>query len=134
MALTKTETDVISDTILKNQVSTRLLPVSEISIPQLISKINPKDENFFKYVTDDLLNQNQLDAKQRALNKEALKYGRETSELSQQRISTPDPSTILKDVIRNKVGAKEYGKKITVKLDIKNHLRKTSSGCIASIQ
>lgn len=33
-----------------------------------------------------------------------------SDELSQKRISTPDPSTILKDVIRNKVGAKEYGK------------------------
>lgn len=33
-----------------------------------------------------------------------------SDELTQQRISTPDPSTILKDVIRNKVGAKEYGK------------------------
>ena len=30
--------------------------------------------------------------------------------MTQKRISTPDPSTILKDVIRNKVGAKEYGK------------------------
>ena len=33
-----------------------------------------------------------------------------TDILHQKRISTPDPSTILKDVIRNKVGAKEYGK------------------------
>ncbi len=33
-----------------------------------------------------------------------------SDELSQQRISTPDPSTILKDVIHNKVGVKEYGK------------------------
>ena len=29
---------------------------------------------------------------------------------SQKRIETPDPSTILKDVIRNKIGAKQYGK------------------------
>ena len=33
-----------------------------------------------------------------------------SDELSQQRIETPDPSTLLKDVIRNKIGAKEYGK------------------------
>ena len=32
-----------------------------------------------------------------------------SDKLSQKRISTPDPSTLLKDVIRNKVGAKEYG-------------------------
>ncbi len=38
----KAETGVISDTMLGTQASTRLLPVSDISIPQLIQKINPK--------------------------------------------------------------------------------------------
>ena len=52
VALTKIETDVISDTILENQASTRLLPVSTISIPDLIQKINLRDESFFKYVSD----------------------------------------------------------------------------------
>ena len=76
VALTKIETGVMDDTIIENnQSSTRLLPVSKYSIPQLIKKINPKDENFFKYIPNRLLTDEQKIAKQRALNKEARKYG-----------------------------------------------------------
>ncbi|MBQ8321051.1 MAG: hypothetical protein IJX92_01635 [Clostridia bacterium] len=76
VALTKIETGVVDDTIIENnQSSTRLLPVSKYSIPQLIKKINPKDENFFKYIPNRLLTDEQKIAKQRALNKEAKKYG-----------------------------------------------------------
>ncbi len=42
----KGKTGVISDTMLGTQASTRLLPVSNIRVPQLIQKINPKDINF----------------------------------------------------------------------------------------
>ena len=37
-------------------------------------------------------------------------YHEDTQELSQNRIETPDPSTILKEVIHSKVGLKQYGK------------------------
>ncbi|MBO5355705.1 MAG: hypothetical protein J6B09_06535, partial [Clostridia bacterium] len=70
------EAGVMGDTILENQASTRLLPVSIISIPDLIQKINPKDENFFKYVPDVFLSKEQIEAKKRALAREAKKYGR----------------------------------------------------------
>ena len=55
VALTKIETSVMDDTALQEGERTRLLPVSDISIPQLIKKINPEDENFFKYIPDEFL-------------------------------------------------------------------------------
>ena len=73
VALTKIETGVVGDTMIdQTQSSTRLIPVSAISIPQLISKINPRDENFFKYIPDTLLNRAQLASKKRAAEREAL--------------------------------------------------------------
>ena len=81
VALTKIKkTGVIDDTILENQASTRLLPVSDISIARLIENINPADENFFKYIPSELLNGAQLGAKKRALEKEARKYGKDPEE------------------------------------------------------
>ena len=47
------ETGVISDTMLENQASTRLLPVSDISIPQLIQKINPKGKKIKVVLKED---------------------------------------------------------------------------------
>ena len=44
------EAGVMGDTALQKGERTRLLPASNISIPRLIQKINPKDENFFKYI------------------------------------------------------------------------------------
>ena len=49
-------------TLDKNQASTYLLPVSNISIADLFSKINIKDENFFKYIPDGFLNDEQTEA------------------------------------------------------------------------
>ena len=109
VALTKIETDVISDTILENQASTRLLPVSDISIPQLIAKINPKDENFFKYIPNDLLSAEQIEAKKRALSKEAAKYGRQSSEnLLQRRTELPTSSEILAEVFKSGKAYERY--------------------------
>ena len=53
-----------------NQTSTRLLPVSNISIAELMSKINPKDYRLFKYIPDQFLNRTQIKAKQRALSED----------------------------------------------------------------
>ena len=73
----------MDDTIFdKNRTSTRLLPVSNISIPQFIEKINPRDEKFFKYIPDEFLNSAQKEAKQRALAKDDVKYGRNSKKMS----------------------------------------------------
>ena len=78
VALTKIETGVVGNTTLdKNQASTYLLPVSSISIADLFSKINTKDENFFKYIPDGFLSADQIDAKKRALAKDEAKYGKQ---------------------------------------------------------
>ena len=79
VALTKIETGVVGNTTPdKNQASTYLLPVSSISIADLFSKINIKDENFFKYIPDGFLSADQIDAKKRALAKDEAKYGKKS--------------------------------------------------------
>lgn len=56
----KTETGVVDNAYLdKNQESTSLLPVSEISISDLFKKINHADKNFLKYVPNQFLNNKQ---------------------------------------------------------------------------
>ena len=69
----KTETSVMGNSILdKNQVSTNLLPVSNVSIADLFAKINPLDMNFLKYIPDQFLNAKQIEAKNVALEKEKI--------------------------------------------------------------
>lgn len=80
VALTKREEDVISDTALHNEERTRLLSSSIYSIPDFIEKINPKDENFFKYIPNSFLSEEQKQAKAKALAIEAKKYGRSLTE------------------------------------------------------
>ena len=81
VALSKIEkTGVMDDTALPNGERTRLLPVSEYSISDFIQKINPSDENFFKYIPDELLTNSQKEAKQRAIAKENAKYRRASAE------------------------------------------------------
>ena len=53
----------MDDTALDEQMRTRLLPVSNISIPDLFSKINSKDRNFLKYIPDEFLNDEQIKLK-----------------------------------------------------------------------
>ena len=45
-----------------------------ICIAKIFEKINPKDENFFKYIPDEFLDEAQIKAKQRALEREAKKW------------------------------------------------------------
>ena len=77
VALTKMEADVFEDTALHSEERTLLLPASTYSIPQFVEKINPRDENFFKYIPDELLGAEQKAAKERALRREAEKYRRD---------------------------------------------------------
>ena len=79
VALTRIETGVMGDTASLDGRRTRLLPVSDISIPQFIEKINPRDEKFFKYIPDEFLNNDQKEAKKRALAKDEAKYGKKYS-------------------------------------------------------
>ncbi len=77
VALTKIETGVMDDTIHgENHASTRLLPVSNISIPDLFAKINPDDGKFLKYIPDEFLNDEQIASKRRAQKEDADKYGK----------------------------------------------------------
>ena len=76
VALTKIEIGVMGNTAFENQTRTNLIPISSISIPELFSKINPKDKKFLKYVPDEFLNEEQKVAKQEALDEDAKKYSR----------------------------------------------------------
>ena len=83
VALTKIETSVMGNTMLdKNQASTTLVPISNISLTDFFSKINPKDRKFLKYVPNQFLNQEQIEAKNIALREDAIKYGKEISNTS----------------------------------------------------
>ena len=58
--MTKREEDVVNATIQdKSQASPRLLSPSTYSIAEFIEKINPKDENFFKYIPNSFLSKQQ---------------------------------------------------------------------------
>ncbi len=75
VALTKIETSVMGNTILDgNQASTYLLPISNISISEIFAKINPADKNFLKYIPNQFLNDEQIKAKNVALEIEKKKY------------------------------------------------------------
>ncbi len=74
--ITKTETGVVENTVSNSKKPTLLLPVSNISKPQLLEKINIKDKKFFKYIPDELLSKEQIEAKRTALDMEDEKYGR----------------------------------------------------------
>ena len=82
VALTKIETSVMGNSILdENQASTYLLPVSNISIPDLFAKINPIDMNILKYIPNQFLNAEQIKAKNIALEKEKEKYSKGNSDI-----------------------------------------------------
>lgn len=67
VAMTKIEADVMGSTVVDNQPPRFLLPASEYSIAQILSKVNPQDRNFLKYVPDGFLNQAQKKAKDLAI-------------------------------------------------------------------
>lgn len=120
VALTKIEASVLDDTALPEEERTRLILTSGYSIPQLIEKINPKDENFFKYIPDEFLNEAQKLAKRIALEKEAKKYGRvvETDDIKSQKKTTTNrtllanalESAAQNDIEKNKLA--QYKSKI----------------------
>lgn len=74
VALTKIETSVMGNTASDEQMATNLLPVSKISISDLFAKINPIDKYFLKYIPNQFLNYEQIEAKNKALEEEKEKY------------------------------------------------------------
>ena len=76
VALTKIETGVKGNTAPDVQKSTSLLPISNISISKIFEKINPQDANFLKYIPSQFLNEEQIKAKEQALEKDRIKYSR----------------------------------------------------------
>ncbi len=74
VALTKIETSVMGSAVLENQVSTPLLPVSGISIAELFRNVNALDKNLLKYIPSQFLNEEQITAKNKAIDIEKRKY------------------------------------------------------------
>lgn len=50
----------MGNTVFQNEKRTILLPISTISLTDLLKKINPKDENFIKYIPDQFKNEVQI--------------------------------------------------------------------------
>lgn len=119
VALTKIETGVVSDTAPQGEGRTRLLPVSDYSIAELIQKVNTADENFFKYIPDEFLTPEQLEAKRRALAKEAKKYGRtEAAEA----VSKTEKTARKSEIERQKQVAREKAKKSAIVIEADSEL------------
>ena len=94
---------------------------------EFIEKINPKDENFFKYIPNEFLSQEQLEAKKRALSKEAAKYGREAETFSQDRVDLPDPSEILSDLFKDEkayAGSREHAESLQKYKDLQDRVKR----------
>ncbi|WP_294384637.1 LPD23 domain-containing protein [uncultured Ruminococcus sp.] len=80
----KNEDNIITGSLLKNnnEVANSVPLSSEVSIPQLVSKVNEKLGNFYKYLPDELLSETQL------------KYKKIAAEKDRQRLSTMRNKTI----------------------------------------
>jgi len=81
VALTKIEADVLGST--PEKVQTRsLLPASIYSLADIVQEINPEDAHFLKYLPDQMLSPEQVEAKKNALAEDAERikgyYGEET--------------------------------------------------------
>ena len=74
VALTKIEIGVMGNTAPEEQKATSLLPISNISISDIFSKINPIDRKFLKYVPNQFLNEEQIQAKNIVLEMDKKKY------------------------------------------------------------
>ena len=110
------ETSVMGNTAPNQKERTYLLPVSGVSITDLISKINPKDKNFFKYIPDELLNEAQIEAKRIALDKEDVKYGRKSNIKHSHKAGTNKVS--VSELQLAKLKANYEGEKIFNKTDV----------------
>ena len=80
----KIEDNIITGSLLKNnnEVANSVPLSSEVSIPQLVSNVNEKLGNFYKYLPDELLSETQL------------KYKKIAAEKDRQRLSTMRNKTI----------------------------------------
>ena len=80
----KIEDNIITGSLLKNnnKVANSVPLSSEVSIPELVSEVNEKIGNFYKYLPDELLSETQL------------KYKKIAAEKDRQRLSTMRNKTI----------------------------------------
>ena len=80
----KIEDNIITGSLLKNnnEVANSVPLSSEVSIPELVSEVNEKLGNFYKYLPDELLSETQL------------KYKKMAAEKDRQRLSTMRNKTI----------------------------------------
>lgn len=69
VAMTKIEADVVGRAVDKNQAPF-LVPASVYSLTEVVSKINPADKHFLKYIPDAMLNEEQRAAKTNALDED----------------------------------------------------------------
>ena len=90
VALTKIEIGVMGNTASDEQKATSLLPISNISIADIFEKINPYDKNFLKYVPNQFLNDEQIKAKEQALEMERKKYYGDIRNSDREEISVYD--------------------------------------------
>ncbi|MGN0449428.1 MAG: hypothetical protein ACI4G0_03605 [Ruminococcus sp.] len=107
---TKIEDNVVAVTTEpeKDSVRNTARLSSKVSLPQLIAKINSPYGNFYKYIPDELLNENQLALKAKSLQDEEKKL----SDLRKKNIPYSDISEIklaVDDTIIDYL-AEEYGK------------------------
>lgn len=83
VAMTKiNEADVVGNTGDNDVAQTNLLSTSNISIVNIFKKINPQDKNFLKYIPDEFLNAEQKKAKASALDIEAVKFVKDSKNIS----------------------------------------------------
>lgn len=112
VALTKIETGVMGNTILdENQASTYLLPVSAISIPDLVAQINPRDAKLLKYIPNQFLSERQIDAKNIEIAKDAEKYS--DSKKDQYSLSVETAADLLEQYEQGKITKEEYLSRIS---------------------
>lgn len=107
VALTKIETGVMGNTILdENQASTYLLPVSVISISDLVTQINPQDAKLLKYIPNQFLSERQIEAKNIEIAKDAEKYS--DSKKGRYSISMETATDLLEQYEQGKITKEEY--------------------------
>ena len=73
VTLQKIEVDLMAPPPTRNGSTTSTKPTSTYSIVDIIKNVNPKDNEFLKYIPDSLLSKAQIEAKKLALEKERIR-------------------------------------------------------------
>lgn len=74
VALTKIETGVVGNTAPLLKEATSLIPISNISLAEGFKNINTFDEKFLKYIPKQFLDNEQIKAKNKAIESDRIKY------------------------------------------------------------